>query len=660
MRLEMKRSRISKISILIVAVTTICWDIAVSTLSVEPGTFRFESEFDAVTGTTAMVGLVTSDYTELSDPVARNINPTYDQIEEMVGKAIELQGGFRWVLEKGDKVMIKVNLVGGDNPSGDGNNTDVRVVKALMKHIHAYTGGDVEIQVAEGTARSNDDPYDPNSVWGNSGYLDLITDPEMSGINFSLLNLNQSFNDLIEIDLGSEGMSTPQGTKYYVHRAEVEADVYIAVPVLKIHNTGITNALKLQIGTAPGCYYGYNKSSGTDLYPEGIHHDIGHRVWTTEAIVDLCNIADIDFVVVDAIMCLETVKTNRGNNQVRFNTVLAGADPVAIDHVSAKLMYVNPDDIAHITLAEKIGLGTNNPAQIIVEGVSIEEARKKVKKSQSQDGKFGQSNRTWILSNVFEGTDITEEFIAGEASFEPVPGEDGWSQPVYFFDDRIDLFSYYSGMTGMVSYAFTYFDALEDRQAELWLGTHEAIIIYLNGVQVYSFTSTTSYGDSDRGENVKLIDIQEGRNTLMVKTLNNFGDYSFALNICEVESDPLYSGARVPGLKFHTDENWTRPTSVIGPSVESDVTTSLRCYPNPAREYVSIEFNLAEPGQTSVEIIDMEGKVVKSLRNERLSAGQHHILWSLDADGGGSISNGVYICSLISGSRRTGVKIVVE
>ena len=46
-----------------------------------------------------------------------------------------------------------------------------------------------------------------------------------------------------------------------------------------------------------------------------------------------------------------------------------------------------------------------------------------------------------------------------EASIEPIPGEDGWSQPVYFFDDRIDLHAYYAGQTGIVSYAFTYFNA---------------------------------------------------------------------------------------------------------------------------------------------------------------------------------------------------------
>ncbi len=405
------RGNLVKYLIILIAATAVCWDIAVSTQSIEPGTFRYESEFDAVSGETVQVGIVTSDYKELSDPVDRTVNPSYEQIEEMVGKAIELQGGFEWVIEKGDKVYIKVNLVGKNSPSGEGENTDVRVVKALIRHIHAYTEGDVEIQIAEGTARKNDDPTVPNSVWENSGYVDLLTDTMMTGINFSLLNINQSLEDMVEVDLGSEGTSAPQGTKYTVHRAELLADVYIAVPVLKIHDTGITSALKLQIGSAPGCYYGYNKTGGTAMCPTGIHHDIDHRRWNTEAIVDLSNIADIDFVVVDAIMCLETEKVNRGYNQVRFNTILAGADPVALDHVGAKLMGLNPDDVAHITLAEKVGLGTNDPARINLVGVPLDQAIKRVKKNQKSVGKYGQSNRTWILSQAFEASDNDLEFF---------------------------------------------------------------------------------------------------------------------------------------------------------------------------------------------------------------------------------------------------------
>jgi len=126
-----------------------------------------------------------------------------------------------------------------------------------------------------------------------------------------------------------------------VHNEELDADVFISIPVLKIHDTGITCALKNQIGTAPGVYYGYNKMKGTQYY-SGLKHDVAHRRWTEEEIVDLSSIAGIDLVVVDAIMTLESYKTYNGSNQVRFNTIIAGADPVAVDHVCTRLVCLNP------------------------------------------------------------------------------------------------------------------------------------------------------------------------------------------------------------------------------------------------------------------------------------------------------------------------------
>ena len=278
----------------------------------------------------------------------------------MVRKAIELQGGLDGVINPGDKVMLKVNLVGENRPSGVGENTDVRVVKAVIKLIDEYTEGDVEIIVAEGTARTNDGVDESGSVWDNSGYQDLSSYPDLADINFRLLNLNQTYEETLEINLGDNATAAPHDDKYRVHEEEIDADVYISIPVLKIHDTGITNALKNQIGTAPGSYYGYNKMQGS-VYHEGLYHDVGHRRWTEEEIVDFCSIAQIDFVVVDAIMCLESYKTYNGSNQVRMNTIVAGADPVAVDHICAQLFCLNPDDINHITLAEKVGLGTNDP-----------------------------------------------------------------------------------------------------------------------------------------------------------------------------------------------------------------------------------------------------------------------------------------------------------
>ncbi len=405
---------------------------------------------------------------------------------------------------------------------------------------------------------------------------------------------------------------------------------------------------------------GITKPGGTALCPTGIHHSIDHRRWNTEAIVDLSNIADIDFVVVDAVMCLETQKTNKGYNQVRFNTILAGADPVALDHVGAKMMGLNPDDVAHITLAEKVGLGTNAADKIQIMGVPIGEAMKRVKKNQKSIGKFGQSNRTWILSQAFEGSDNTHEFFMDEAFIEPLPSEDGWSEPVYFFDDRIDLLSFYEGQSKVVSYAFTYFNSEQAQEAELWLGTQEALEVWINGEEVYSFNSYSAYGDSDRGNKRGIVDIKEGRNTLLVKSLNTFGDYSFALNICEVESDPLYAGNRVSGLKFYIDESGTG-TKLTGISdIEMRESASLRCYPNPATRFANISFELEESVQTSVEIIDLSGRVIKSFGKEERSAGLHEIKWNLESNYGGRVRSGSYLCILKAGENQRSFKLIVR
>jgi len=653
---RIKRENIILIGLLLAGLVTL--DFILSTGDLESGTFRLESDFETAPGATTTVALVPSDYDGLSNPVARTVDPTYNQIEEMVRKAIELQGGLDGIVHKGNKVMLKVNLVGANSPSGQGENTDVRVVKALIKIIDEFTEGDVEIIVGEGSARSNDDPGADKSVWDNSGYRDLLSDSYLSGINFSLLNLNQTVGDMVAVDLDSRGTSAKQGSTYRIHKAQLDADVFIAVPVFKIHNTGITNALKLQIGTAPGCWYGYNKITGTSYSP-GIYHDVGHRRWTTEAIVDLCVIADVDFVVVDAIMCLDTQKSYKGYNQVRMNTIMAGVDPVAIDHVATKLFCLNPDDIAHITLAEKAGLGTNDPEKIIIVGSTIEALRKKVQKNTEPDGLFGQSNRTWILSQAFEGTSVEDEYIENEAALKPVAGENGWSEPIYFFDDRIDLYSYYGGNTGIVTYAFSYFHAPENKVAELWAGTHEGMEVFINGEKVYHYYSVnSSFNDAARGGYVKDINIIQGENTLLVKTLNNFGDYTFTLNICDKESSYIQDGNRVEGLKFYTKSAHVGNRDKIGNST-GDI---LSAYPNPAVDHVNI---LLEPDFgsrvfASVKIYHMNGQLIKSLYNNYIYSESRSITWNLDNNYGLKVPSGIYLCVARFGNQTETIKIAVE
>jgi len=142
--------------------------------------------------------------------------------------------------------------------------------------------------------------------------------------------------------------------------------------------------------------------------------------------------------------------------------------------------------------------------------------------------------------------------------------------------------------------------------------------------------------------------------------LNSFGDYSFALNICEVESDPLYFGNRVAGLKFYMDESGTG-TELTGISdAEMKQGASLRSYPNPATRFANISFDLQEPAQTSIEIIDISGRMIKSFGNEERGAGFHELKWNLESKDGGRVRSGTYLCILNAGDDRQTTKLIVR
>jgi hypothetical protein len=127
-----------------------------------------------------------------------------------------------------------------------------------------------------------------------------------------------------------------------------------------------------------------------------------------------------------------------------------------------------------------------------------------------------------------------------------------------------------------------------------------------------------------------------------------------------VESDPYYFGNRVAGLKFYIDESGTNPLLTGTSPVEMENSSTLRAFPNPAREYMKISFESMESEHTSINILDLKGSLVKSLGSEYPSPGVHEYTWNLDNDEGQRVSSGIYICTLVSGDQRQSLRLVVE
>ncbi|MCX6134413.1 MAG: DUF362 domain-containing protein [Ignavibacteriales bacterium] len=663
----------------------ILWDLtqAHSKLAMVYSSFFPDSDTKAAAALPATVSIVQSNDPALGQDTCGLTSEaiTYTTISKMVRRAVDLAGGFRNVIKSGDTVLIKPNLVQQDS-SGSGGITDVRVVKALVFLVDEIDHGKIKVIVGEGSPRpfttfekaSGTTAAAWKQLFDVPGYQGLKTEALAAGIDFRLSNLNGNsdtdpWSELDNVAVPGGGQAQPQGGKYFVHRDVTHASVYISVPVMKIHkDVRYTGALKNQIGLAASSRYGFNKMSGVSQ--DGKTHKLLHMSemsstwhnWQDKEIVDLASIARIRFSVVDAITCLDSTKSpnyNRSDSsnlkishRVKMNTIIAGADPVAVDNVCCRVMGLNPDDIDHITLAERVGLGTNNPVNITVVGSTIEQAKRLFRYPQpfgtTNSSSFGQSNRTWLLTGFFPASGVSnpmsQEFIPNESSVAPAAGAGGWSQPVYFIDDQILLSDYYStlGSQAAVSYAFSYFTAPSAQQAELWVGSDEPLKIYLNGVVVYNYTGTRTFAGNEFYKEIVTINVQQGMNRLLVKSYQSTGKYTFSLNICEVQANTLYKGNRIPGLKFTTAGTATA-VHATGESVPTSFALH-DCFPNPFNPATTISYELPAKGRVTLRVYDLQGRAVTNLVEAEQSAGYHSLTWNAS-----DLSSGVYFARLTAG-----------
>ena len=131
-------------------------------------------------------------------------------------------------------------------------------------------------------------------------------------------------------------------------------DFLINVPVLKGHcQTRVTCALKNMKGLLP------NKEK-RHFHAMGLHKPIAH----------LSRGIRQDFIVVDHI-CGDPDFEDGGNPLVR-NCIMAGRDPVLIDTFGCSLMGIDPQEVAYIPMAEKLGSGSMDLSGALIRTIGEE------------------------------------------------------------------------------------------------------------------------------------------------------------------------------------------------------------------------------------------------------------------------------------------------
>lgn len=193
---------------------------------------------------------------------------------------------------------------------------------------------------------------------------------------------------------------------YHVNHSYVDCDVFVSLAKLKNHATaGVTLGMKNNFGVTPIALYGqpepdeHSTSARVAIFHEGRLRPSGglpqevdrqsprrptYRV--PRHIVDAVGIRPIDLVILDGV---ETASGGEGPwvgglAVQEPGLLIAGRNPVCTDAIATAVMGYDPMAKSgtgpfpgdnHLAMAAELGLGTNDPRQIEVVGLSLEEAR---------------------------------------------------------------------------------------------------------------------------------------------------------------------------------------------------------------------------------------------------------------------------------------------
>ena len=81
--------------------------------------------------------------------------------------------------------------------------------------------------------------------------------------------------------------------------------------------------------------------------------------------------------------------------------------------------------------------------------------------------------------------------------------------------------------------------------------------------------------------------------------------------------------------------------------------------PNPISSITFISYGLPKPSHVSLKIYDITGRLVKTLVNQKVDAGNHTVVWDIRDDAGFKVGAGIYFCKLNTSESSATKKLIV-
>ena len=254
------------------------------------------------------------------------------EVEQAVNKAFDLLGGINAFIKKGERVLIKPNMLSARLPE-DGVCTHLEVIRAVVRSV----------KNCGATAFIGDNPggsMSPTAVYEGTGLSALAKE---EGIELKEVKGIKIVNDI------------PIATYIF------ECDKIINLPKMKTHILmGLTGAVKNMYGAVAG------------LHKSGLHKKFPSPEEFTKVLVDTFEIAKPGLVLMDGIVSMDQGGPASGRLR-NTGLLIAGTDSVAVDSVFAGLIGVEPLDILTTKEAYKRKLGEAGLENIEISGESIKD-----------------------------------------------------------------------------------------------------------------------------------------------------------------------------------------------------------------------------------------------------------------------------------------------
>jgi hypothetical protein len=111
--------------------------------------------------------------------------------------------------------------------------------------------------------------------------------------------------------------------------------------------------------------------------------------------------------------------------------------------------------------------------------------------------------------------------------------------------------------------------------------------------------------------------------------------------------------------KFHNCDNNTVTKASTANSIIEANTYKFLAYPNPFSSATTISFSLAQSAKVSLKVFDLNGRLITTLANEEMQAGNHLIKWDINDANGREGPSGMYLLRIEAGQYSATRKLIV-